>query len=107
MSASPGLARYSIGCQVQKSATKMTVRVLRQGQRRNSCPIAVLALNGLGCVDQRGAKMPEPENALYRCKDCGEEWVEELPPLWLGAETWPTHCQLWANLIMLVVTTSV
>lgn len=43
-----------------------------------------------------------PQEALFVCKTCEEEWKDELPPLWLGFETWPTCCGSFAYLIHMV-----
>ena len=43
------------------------------------------------------------QTAVFCCKVCSEEWTEELPPLWLGMETWPTCCGTLALLIHEVV----
>jgi hypothetical protein len=53
----------------------------------------------------KGRRMPDTlkETGLFRCKECQEEWKEELPPLWMGYETWPMCCGVLASLMHLVV----
>jgi hypothetical protein len=37
--------------------------------------------------------------ATYRCVHCEREWDDELTPLWMGYDIWPTCCLNYALLV--------
>jgi len=42
-------------------------------------------------------------HGTFRCACCQREWEDELPPLWLGMELWPMCCEIYAELVEVVL----
>ena len=40
--------------------------------------------------------------AMFCCKECGETFEDDLPPLWTGLDIWPLCCGLYVLLVSLV-----